>query len=325
MRSARLGRPAMVVHGGAGSFARPEAGGHGREIACLRAALDAGWAVLAGGGRALEAVVEAVATLEDDGAFNAGRGSVATTEGTVENDAAVMDGAGVTAGAVCAARWPASPVRAARALAAAGDAVMLAGAGADRFAAGAGLARREGAGGGAQPAASPPTGGADLPAHLGTVGAVAVDVGAHLAAATSTGGRPGQRPGRVGDTPIIGAGTWARDDTAAVSATGTGEAFVLAGFGHRVDWELRAGAALDEAASAALASVESWGGYGGAILIDAAGDAVVIFDTPAMARGWRHSGGQMVEVVGAGGTGAGLPGGGGGGPGGAGGGQADRR
>lgn len=289
LRSARLSLPAVVIHGGAGSFPRPPSDPrHALELEGLRAALSAAWAVLSRGGPALDAVVEAVASMENDGTFNAGRGAVPTTAGTVETDAAVMDGATATFGAICAATWPASPVRAASALASRRDTLMLAGAGADRFAADSGLEQRD--------PASLTRGGEAPVADLGTVGAVAVDSAGHVAAATSTGGRPNQRPGRVGDTPVLGAGTWARDETAAVSATGIGEAFVLAGFAHRVDWQMRAGATLEEAARTALEAVAHWDGTGGAVLIDKTGAAVVLCDTPAMARGWRHAAGELVEV-----------------------------
>ncbi|MGH9104803.1 MAG: isoaspartyl peptidase/L-asparaginase, partial [Acidimicrobiales bacterium] len=130
----------------------------------------------------------------------------------------------------------------------------------------------------------------------GTVGAVALDGDGHVAAATSTGGRAGQRPGRVGDTPIIGAGTWADDRTAAISATGTGELFILAGFAHRVDWAMRSGSPLGPAMVASLGEVSALGGTGGAVAISAAGLFAAAFDTPAMARGWRDGGGEVVRV-----------------------------
>jgi beta-aspartyl-peptidase (threonine type) len=293
LRTATLERPALVVHGGAGSFARaPTDRRVALEVAGLQAALAAGWRVLAAGGAAIDAVTEAVASMEADGTFNAGRGGVPTTDGTVETDASVMDGATRRAGAICAATWPDHPVHAARAVADAGDSLLLAGDGADRFAAGAGVPRRD-------PATL--TRGGDAPvADLGTVGAVAADAAGHLAAATSTGGRPGQRPGRVGDSPILGAGTWAQDDSVAVSATGAGEAFVMAGFAHRIDWSVRAGVALDWSVRRALAAVESWGGGGGTIVIDPAGVTVVACDTPAMAYGWRSAAGEVAELRGAG-------------------------
>jgi len=276
----RLSPPVLAVHGGAGA-------GHGpSEVVAdgLLSALEAGWAVLTAGGGALEAAVAAVAAMEDSGTFNAGRGAVPTTAGSVETDAALMgalpDGREVSGG-VCAVTWPANPVLAARAVALAGDALLLAGDGADRFAASAGLDRRD-------PATLTAGAGPGSPvSSAGTVGAVALDGAGALAAATSTGGRSGQPPGRVGDSPIIGAGTWAEQGRVAISATGEGEAFVRAGFAHRVDLDLVAGTPLAQATSTALRAVTRWGGSGGAILLGADGELVVAYDTPAMARGWR--------------------------------------
>jgi isoaspartyl peptidase/L-asparaginase-like protein (Ntn-hydrolase superfamily) len=306
----------LLIHGGAGTFERLQhEGARGRlEIRSrledgLRAALTAGWEVLEGGGTALLATVEAVVSLEDSGLFNAGRGSSPTTGGRTETDASIMDGATGAAGAVCAATWPANPVKAALAVAnlahtdpapegAGWQPLLLAADGADELARAAGLA----------PMPSPGTTGPaatdgarsqeharDLHSH-GTVGAVAVDQTGHVAAATSTGGRPDQRPGRVGDSPIIGAGTWADDTTAAVSATGAGEAFILAGFAHRVDWAMRSGLDLDRAVANALAAVTSYRGFGGAIALTASGRFTAVFDTPAMARGWRSGAGAVVRV-----------------------------
>lgn len=283
----RLSPPLLAVHGGAGR-------GHGpaEQVAeGLRAALDAGWAVLAAGGGALDAAVAAVVAMEDSGVFNAGRGAVPTTAGGVETDAAVMGvlpGGREVSGAACAMTWPANPVLAARAVAEAGDALLLAGDGADGFARDAGLAERD-------PATL--TGGGTAPiSTMGTVGAVALDAGGALAAATSTGGRRGQPPGRVGDTPIIGAGTWADQGRVAVSATGEGEAFVRAGFAHRVDQAVGAGTALADAARDALDAVARWGGSGGAVLLGAGGELVALYDTEAMAQGWRSAEETVAEL-----------------------------
>ncbi len=284
LESGALGAPAVVIHGGAGEFRRLSSAGElARLEEDLAAALEAAWEVLAAAGPAIEAVVQAVACLEASGDFNAGRGAVATCKGTVETDAAVMEGASGSVGAVCAATWPESPVRAARAVMAlrgpVQGPVLLAGAGADRFCEDAGLARRD-------PALL--TGEGVVPiSRSGTVGAVALDRDGHLAAATSTGGRLGKRPGRVGDSPIAGAGTWADDRSVAVSATGEGESFLVAGFAHRVEWAVMAGAPLETALSDALASVRARGGHGGAVVLGRDGRFAVAFDTFAMARGWR--------------------------------------
>ena len=288
----RLAGPGVVIHGGAGAnLGGGTKEGESRLLAGLDAALAAGWEVLEKGGGALEAAVAAVASLEDSGVFNAGRGAVTTSEGTVETDAAVMDGATGKAGAVCAATWPANPVRAALAVAgldrASGGPVLLAGAGADRLARAAGL-----------PELRPVTPGEGSDASAGTVGAVAVDAAGHVAAATSTGGRPGQLPGRVGDSPVFGAGTWADDATVAISATGAGEAFILAGFAHRVDWSLRSHQSLERALGTALGAVGRYGGAGGAIAVTPDGQFAVMFDTAAMARGWRDATQSKVRTAG---------------------------
>jgi beta-aspartyl-peptidase (threonine type) len=138
--------------------------------------------------------------------------------------------------------------------------------------------------------------GDEISSEAGTVGAVAVDGDGRIAAATSTGGRAGQMRGRVGDSPIPGAGIWAACDTAAVSATGAGEAFVVAGFSHRVDWEMRAGADLDTAMARALATVAGFGGDGGGIAITSDGTFSASFNSAAMARGWRDAGGTVTRV-----------------------------
>lgn len=306
--SGTLAVPALVVHGGAGSFERARRGeGFGALEEGLEAALDAGWRVLAAGGSALDAAVEAVASLEDSGRFNAGRGAVPTSDGDVELDAGVMDARSGVAGAVAVATWPANPVRVARALADLGvgphGPVLLAGPGADRFAASRGLkpmswARLTGLAGADD---SPYRSSLDVrragDSPQGTVGAVAIDVAGGLAAATSTGGRSGQMPGRVGDSPIPGAGVWAADDVVAVSATGAGEAFVLAGFGHRVDWNLRAGSPLLLALDQSLAAVASLGATGGGIALAPGGAFAARFTSEAMARGWRDAAGTVARVL----------------------------
>jgi beta-aspartyl-peptidase (threonine type) len=265
------------------------------EQAGLRRSLAAGWAVVDAGGSALDAAVAAVASMEDSGQFNAGRGGVPTRAGAVETDAGVMglvvdgDSWRPVSGAACAMTWPANPILVARAVAVADEALLLAGPGADRFAAEAGLARRRDEDlthGGGAPVSS-----------MGTVGAVALDRHGHLGAATSTGGRSGQAPGRVGDSPIIGAGTWADEGSVAVSGTGDGEAFVRAGFAHRVDAAVRAGIDLQRAALDALQSVERWNGTGGAIVLAADGDLIVAWNTPSMARGWCNGADAVTRLT----------------------------
>ncbi len=297
----RLALPAIVVHGGAGTFERIRAKDDAEQLeASLAAALAAGWAVLSAGGTALHAVVEAVAAMEDSGLFNAGRGAVPTSAGNFELDAGVMDGTTGAVGAVCATTWPANPVRVALKLAEVGGApdgpLLLAGAGADGFAESSGCKQMA--------RSSPPSGGGE-PGHraaapgseIGTVGAVAVDAGGRLAAATSTGGRSGQMPGRVGDSPIPGAGVWANSATAAVSGTGAGEAFIVAGFGHRVDWEMSNGQDVGTALSRALGAVARLGGGGGGIALAGDGSFAASFNSRAMARGWRDGSGTVTHVL----------------------------
>ena len=217
--------PGIVVHGGAGNFpGLDEPARSARLEEGLRAALDAGWMAFQAGRPALDVVVEAVASFEDGGLFNAGRGAVPTVNGEIEFDASVMDGSSRRVGALCAARWPANPIRVRegdRQLGGPpGGPLLLAAAGADRFAEDHGFPpmdpARLTAGGPAREAGG--SGAAGAPA--GTVGAVAVDAEGLIAAATSTGGRAGQMSGRVGDSAIPGAGVWAAADTAAISATG---------------------------------------------------------------------------------------------------------
>ena len=294
LESGILSLPAVVIHGGAGEFGRASSPAELTRLADgLSAALGASFELLEAGGGAIEAVVAAVASLESSGTFNAGRGAVATCEGTVETDAAVMDGNSGAMGAICAASWPESPIRAAQAVMALGGPskgpILLAGPGADRFCEKAALDRRD-------PALLSGEGVAPV-SPSGTVGAVAVDSKGHLAAATSTGGRLGQLPGRVGDSPISGAGTWADDRTVAVSATGEGESFVVAGFAHRVDWAILAGEQLEAAVGAALKAVQARGGNGGAIALMRNGQFCIAFDTYAMARGWRDATGTTLRPI----------------------------
>jgi isoaspartyl peptidase/L-asparaginase-like protein (Ntn-hydrolase superfamily) len=294
LETGSLRLPAVVVHGGAGEFARATSPKDvSRVYDGMSAALGAAWKVLVRGGAALDAAVEAVACLEASGHFNAGRGAVATSQGTVETDSAVMDGASGHIGAICCATWPDSPVRAARAVLSLGGPaegpVLLAGPGADRFCEEAGLVKRD-------PSLLTGAGVEPISRH-GTVGAIAVDTAGHLAAATSTGGRLGQLSGRVGDSPIAGAGTWADDESVAVSATGVGESFVVAGFAHLIAWSALAGSPLAEALGKALGAVRSRGGCGGGIALDGDGRFALGFDTPGMARGWQDAAGRTIPPL----------------------------
>jgi len=284
----------LLVHGGSGRMIRGELPPATDRAArgALAAALDAGEAVLAAGGAALDAVDAAVRALEDDPVFNAGRGAALTADGRVELDAAVADGAGRRAGAVAGVSATRSPVGLARAVMEDGRHVLLAGPAADRFAESKGLApappgwfetpeRR------AQLAELLSRGGDayDLDMKYGTVGAVALDAAGRLAAATSTGGVTGKSWGRVGDSPVIGAGTWA-DAAVALSCTGTGEHFLRLGASHEVAARVRlAGVPLASALADVLAEVRGLGGTGGAIALGADGTAEWAFTTPGLYRG----------------------------------------
>ena len=255
----------------------------------LHAALAAGATVLDAGGSALDAAAAAVAVLEDAPEFNAGHGAVFTADGTVELDAAIMDGASRRAGAVARVTRTRHPVALARTVMSATPHVMLAGVGADAFALTTGLEqvandwfktperRRQFAEAGAT---------FDRAMKYGTVGAVARDNAGHLAAATSTGGVTGKKWGRIGDSPVIGAGTYADDRACAVSATGSGEDFLRAVAGHEIAARVRlTGEPLGDAAAAVLAEIVAAGGAGGVIAMPAAGPPVLPFTTPAMYRG----------------------------------------
>jgi beta-aspartyl-peptidase (threonine type) len=275
------------VHGGAGPAGPHDAAGDASARRALADALRAGFAALADGGSALDAVERAVRVLEDCPQFNAGRGAALTREGGVELDAAVMDGRTRGVGAVAAVRGVANPVSLARLVLERTPHVLLAGPGAEAFAAAQGVPRVEPAAlvTAAQRAALARALGGERAG--GTVGAVARDAAGHLAAATSTGGVAGKLPGRVGDSPLAGAGTWADDATCAVSGTGHGEGFVRCAFAADVDARMRlAGAPLADACAAALERVLALGFRGACIALDAAGRLALPCTTPGFARGW---------------------------------------
>ncbi len=291
--------PAIVVHGGAGTYERLSGDRpRGRDLeaeleAAIGSALDAAWTVLAGGDP-VEAVVAAVEFLEDHGGFNAGRGSVPNSRGDIEMDAALMDDAGRAGAVACMAAH--APIRSAQAVMRMTGPLLLAGPNADAFAARAGIPRLQPGGALVTRAADPDDFGR-ASSHEGTVGAVAVSGDGRFAAASSTGGRPGQLPGRVGDTPIPGAGLWAQPGCA-VSATGTGEAFVLAGFSRLVGARFTEGEDPLQALRFGLDAVDNYGGNGGGIFLGADGTWAAAFSTVAMARGVRHRTGRQATVLG---------------------------
>ena len=285
-----MGEFLIAVHGGAGRRAADHEARWPPRASALEESLRAGMAVLRGGRAALDAVVAAVSVLEDHEGFNAGRGSALTSAGAVEMDAAVADGGDCRSGAVAVISGVRHPVAAARAVMDDGRHALLAGSAAADFARAAGLAFEP-------PEWFATRSAADAEDEPGgsTVGAVARDRSGHLAAATSTGGRTGQAPGRIGDSPVIGAGTWADDRTCALSATGYGEAFLRTAFAHEVDAQVRlAGCDLDEACRRALARVEACGGTGGCVAIDRQGRLSMPFTTAVMYRGWAGSSGKVL-------------------------------
>ena len=294
----------LVIHGGAGSM-RPGRLDPKQEQcarAGLEAALSAGAAILEKRESAVDAVEAAVRALEEDECFNAGRGSVLTATGCIELDAAIMDGRSRAAGAVSGLRTTRAPISLARRLLEEGPHVFLSGHGADDFARDRGFEqvdnhwfeipeRRR------QLDELMAAGGFDDEVKYGTVGAVAVDVDGHVAVATSTGGLTAKRWGRVGDSPLIGAGTYADDRSAAVSATGSGEFFIRSVAAHQLSERIRIGGeSLQQALDAVLADIQSLGGKGGLIAVSPDGDAAWGFTTPAMYRGMADATGKTVRV-----------------------------
>ena len=275
----------------------------------LAAALDAGYAILERGGSALDAAAEAVRVLEDDPQFNAGRGAVLTHDGAAELDASIMDGAGPRAGAVAGIRHVKNPIRLARLVMDKSPHVMLIGAGAEEFAREQGLEfvpntyfRTEYREQELQRALERER--LSMPAEragtiTGTVGAVALDRGGNLAAATSTGGMTNKRYGRVGDSPIIGAGTYANNDSCAVSATGSGEFFIRAVVAHDIHALVQYKQLTLAAAAKAVVQdkLKCSGGEGGVIAINRAGEIVLEFNSEGMFRGARDSRGRNEVAV----------------------------
>ena len=300
----------LVVHGGAGVMTRetltPEQDAAFR--AALGAALAAGAAVLAADGSALDAVEAAIRCLEDEPLFNAGRGAVFTAEGRNELDAAIMDGRDRSAGSVAGVTRTKNPISLARAVMAHSPHVLLARDGADVFALEQGLAQVE-------PGyfrteerwqqlqsmkAAHARGEALFDTNLkyGTVGAVARDAAGHVAAGTSTGGLTGKRWGRIGDSPLIGAGTYADDRACAVSATGSGEYFIRAAAAAEIAARMRMlGETAQQAADTVVAELKAMGGDGGVIVVAAGGDMGWSFNTPGLFRGSVSSGAAAVTAI----------------------------
>lgn len=313
----------LVLHGGAGVIERasmtPEREAEYR--AKLTEARDAGYAVLERGGSALDAIVATIIILEDSPLFNAGKGAVFTADGTCELDSSIMDGRTQAAGAVAGLKRIKNPITLARAVMEKSVHVMLTGEGAEKFAQQQGFEfvpndyfytprrreqleraqQRE-----AEKSKSTPKRSAALDdafdrlARYGTVGCVALDRQGNLAAGTSTGGMTNKRFGRIGDAPIIGAGTYASNATCAVSATGWGEFFIRATVAHDISAQMEyKGTPLATAAQATMDKVAKLGGDGGVVCIDKDGNVAMPFNTGGMYRGYRVSTGKSeIEIFG---------------------------
>lgn len=277
---------ALALHGGAGPIREKS---YDREEAHMRALLDEGAAQLAAGAAALDVVTAMVKALEASGMHIAGKGSAPNANGEWELDAAIMDGPNRKAGAVAALKGFASPVECARAVMEKTPHVLLVGAGAEVFCAAQGLERVDDPKSYYTPAATRLAAPGEL-AH-GTVGAVARDVHGRMAAATSTGGLLNKMPGRVGDAPQIGAGTWA-DYRVAVSCTGQGELFIRANVAADVSARmLYGGQPLEAAAHGAISDMQALGGDGGLIAIDQHGHVAMPFVSEGMKRAYATSAG----------------------------------
>ena len=307
--SADAGRTALVIHGGAGVIERGSLEPEAEEAirAALRQALDAGGSVLDDGGSAMDAVEAAVLVLEESPHFNAGRGAVFNAEGGHELDASIMEGHTRRAGAVAGVTTVRNPIRLARAVMEHSPHVMLAGQGAEAFAdtrpelervrndwfdtehrrRQLERAQRQAAAGPVAPST-----------YYGTVGAVALDAHGHIAAATSTGGMTNKRWGRVGDSPVIGAGTWA-DGRCGVSGTGWGEFFIRNAVAHDICARVayRGDSLADAAGTVVHEVVPADGGDGGVIAVDAQGNIAMPFNTPGMYRGWIQADGSRGVAI----------------------------
>jgi len=281
-------RPVIAIHGGAGTIRRGgmTSGEAQRYRTVLEQALRTGYEILKADGSSLDAVIAAVVVMEDSPLFNAGRGAVYNNDAGHELDAAVMDGATLRAGAVTCVRRIRNPVLAARAVMERSPHVLLAAGGAERFARHQGLAMVPATYFGTRRRlfALKKAQRNEAEQH-GTVGAVALDASGSLAAATSTGGYTGKLSGRVGDSPIIGAGTYADNRTCAVSCTGPGELFMRAVLAYDVSARMRHRAMpLKRAAAEALRRLAQLGGNGGLIAIDHRGNIAMPFSSQGMYR-----------------------------------------
>jgi L-asparaginase / beta-aspartyl-peptidase len=303
----------LVIHGGAGTILKEKMTPEKEKIyrQGLQAALDSGFQILKNGGTSVDAVVAAISVLEDNPLFNAGKGSVFTESGKNEMDAAIMSGSDLMAGAVAGVTTIMNPIRAAHAVMTKSEHVMMIGVGAEEFARNQGLimvdpsyffdstryeqwqkVKQQGA---SKTALSED----NSDKKFGTVGAVALDQFGNLAAGTSTGGMTNKKYGRVGDAPIIGAGTYADNQACAISATGWGEYFIRLGVAHDIAALVKyAGLTLQDAAdSVIMKKLPALGGDGGVIGLDRAGNLTMTFNTPGMYRGFVRDGGKSEILI----------------------------
>jgi L-asparaginase / beta-aspartyl-peptidase len=302
----------IVIHGGAGALApgRYAPAKEAEFIAKLNEALDAGYAILEDGGAALDAVEAAIVTMEDSPLFNSAKGAVFTREGKNELDASIMDGATLNAGAITGVTTVKNPIRLAREVMENSVHVMFAGGGADKFAEQQGLEivdqeyfytehrwksyqealKRE-------KEQKDSAIGYDF--KFGTVGAVALDAGGNLAAGTSTGGMTLKSFGRVGDTPIIGAGTFADNKSCAVSSTGHGEYFIRLTIARDICAQVEyAGKSVEDAANDVIHNrLQTLGGSGGVIVLGADGAFAMVFNTDGMFRGVKSASGANTTAI----------------------------
>jgi beta-aspartyl-peptidase (threonine type) len=300
----------LVIHGGAGTIRRenmsPEREKAYREA--LKQALDAGFDVLRSGGTSLEAVVASIKLLEDSPLFNAGKGAVFTHSGKNELDASIMDGSNLMAGAVAGVTTIKNPITAAYAVMTKSEHVMLAGKGAEKFAEEQGLqivdpsyfvdsARYQQFLNRRKPIKTKDADAKEK--KFGTVGAVALDQYGNIAAGTSTGGMSDKKYGRIGDSPIIGAGTYANNNTCAVSATGWGEYFIRLSVAHDISAMMEYGGLSLQAAadSVVMKKLPALGGDGGIIALDRNGNISMTFNTDGMYRGYIKKRGEAKVFI----------------------------
>ncbi|MFM7379296.1 MAG: isoaspartyl peptidase/L-asparaginase family protein [Erythrobacter sp.] len=315
----------IAIHGGAGTLDPKQMTPEKRAAyeADLQRALDAGAKILADGGDAMDAIKAAIVIMEDSPLFNAGKGAVFTWDGTNELDASIMDGRDRSAGAVAGVKTVKNPILLADTVRTQSEHVFLVGKGAEDFAVSKGFAvtppeyfateaRREAL----ERLKAEKLSALDVDHKFGTVGAVALDQKGNMAAGTSTGGMTGKRWGRVGDAPMIGAGTYADNRACAVSATGWGEYFIRVGVAHEIcarlrvlqgaNWLFPRGAEPEQGdrtyqsqavADAVMADVKQMGGDGGVILVTPSGDAIFSFNTTGMYRGRATSAGLREVAI----------------------------